>query len=88
VASGTLVTELRPVGLGPLPGAGRGRAVMEMPSATEKALVREVEQATRALERAEEAHTRAREAADDAAARVKDARKRLRAARSALERKR
>ena len=96
IASGTLVTAMRPVGLGPVPGGGvvAPRAEREATSAhareikaasaAEAALAREVEAAERSLARAEEALTRAREAADAAAARAADARKRLRSAKSEL----
>jgi hypothetical protein len=73
IASGTLTTELRPVGLGPMPAATGNRGPgpvlpsrvtareLKAAVATEKALQREVDAATRALERADEAHARARE---------------------------
>lgn len=98
VRGGTLTTELRPVGLGPIPGAARApsagrearaQAAEEKRSrkaaaAEEAALARELDAAVRALDRAEESYARAREAADTAAERMKDARKRMREARSAL----
>jgi hypothetical protein len=97
VRSGTLSTELRPVGLGPLPApaptrttaAEKKRAaetarVLKTARASEKALRREVDAAKRALEQAEEVDARAREAADAAAARAQEARRRLREARAGL----
>ena len=94
VGSGTLVTELRPVGLGPVPTApaAKRKAMIERDhgrelkaaTAEETALRRELEAATKAVERAELAYARAREAADAAAERAKEARARLRRARSGL----
>ena len=99
VRAGTLVTELRPVGLGPVPAAGTQRSKQAPPKAPprvdskrelraaateEAALQREFDAAARALARAEESYARAREAAEAAAEREKDARKRMREARSAL----
>jgi hypothetical protein len=96
VRSGTLTTELRPVGLGPMPAAtraGKARAAGPSPTArtelraakaSEAALSREVEAATRALAQADEAYARARELAETASVRASDARKRLRAARDGL----
>ena len=99
VATGTLTTELRPVGLGPVPQGPpkpRASAAAERQAAakaakqlkdalsTEAALRREVAAATRASERAEESHARAQEAAETAAERAREARKRLRDARALL----
>lgn len=98
VRTGTLVTELRPVGLGPLPGgSARGRSKGAAPAkerprarevraaaAGEAAQRRELDAATRALERADDAYARAREAADAAAERAMEARRRLREARAGL----
>jgi hypothetical protein len=97
IATGTLTTELRPIGLGPMP-AGRPRADtkaaakraaekakrLKAAAAAETALRREVTAATRALVRAEESYARARELADDSAVRAQDARRRVREAREAL----
>lgn len=99
VRTGTLVNELRPVGLGPIPAAAaltpkqkqadrarqaeRARA-LKAAAASETALKREVAAAARAVERADDAYTRAREVADAAAVRVQDARRRLREARDRL----
>lgn len=88
VRTGTLTTDLRPIGLGPAAAVKSGGALVDVASPRQKALSREVEQATRGLERAEEALTRARGAADAAAERVKEARKRLAAAREATKRRR
>jgi hypothetical protein len=102
VRTGTLTTELRPVGLGPLPGAaapGRpGRAEsaaakrraaglaekLKAAKASETALRREVDAATRALAGAEQSYARAREAAETAGERAQEARSRLREARERL----
>ena len=99
VRAGTLTTELRPVGLGPLPApapkrtstaAEKKRAtesarVLKAARASETALQREVNAAKRALERAEEVYARAREAADAAAGRAQEARRRMREARAGLD---
>jgi hypothetical protein len=102
VRTGTLATELRPVGLGPVPaalgGGGKPPAAsaatkrraselagkLKAAKASETALRREVDAATRALARAEQSYLRAREAADAAAVRAQDARGRLREARERL----
>jgi hypothetical protein len=102
VRTGTLATELRPIGLGPVPaalgGGGKPRAPsaatkrraselagkLKAAKASETALRREVDAATRALARAEQSYARAREAAEAAAVRAQDARGRLREARERL----
>jgi len=98
VRAGTLTTELRPVGLGPLPAtpakrtptaAEKKRAaetarVLKAARASEAALKREVEAAGKALDRAEQVYARAREATDAAAGRAQEARRRLREARDGL----
>src|SRR3954454_591740 len=92
IASGTLTTELRPVGLGPVPKSTAPSRPERRPDArqmraaaqSERALQREVDAAMRALERADQSYARAREAADVAAGRAKEARKRLRDARAGL----
>ncbi|HEX4733270.1 MAG TPA: hypothetical protein VH247_02565 [Thermoleophilaceae bacterium] len=98
VRAGTLTTELRPVGLGPLPApapkrtstaAEKKRAtesarMLKAARASESALQREVDAARRALERAEAVYARAREAADAAAGSAQEARRRLREARAGL----
>jgi hypothetical protein len=91
VHAGTLTIELRPVGLGPVPGALARTArrpkedsehadALKAAVAEERALRRELDAATRALDRAEEAYLRAREAADAAAGRAQEAETRLRSA--------
>ncbi|MFL5894268.1 MAG: hypothetical protein ACJ76Z_04030 [Thermoleophilaceae bacterium] len=99
IASGRLVEELRPVGLGPVPAGGsRAKAAAPKESAAdverarrlreararESALRREAEAAERALQRAEEALARARESAERAGDRAVEARKRVRSAAAAL----
>jgi len=95
VASGTVVEELRPVGLGPAPAAARAAPTAadkrreareaKAASAARAALRRELQAAERALDRAQESYSRARETADAAAERLKDARARVREARARLE---
>jgi hypothetical protein len=98
VRAGTLTTELRPVGLGPLPAAAPRRnstaaekkratesaRVLKAARASESALQREVDAAKRVLERAEEIYARARDTADAAAERAQEARRRLGDARAGL----
>jgi hypothetical protein len=99
VRAGTLTTELRPVGLGPLPAPAPKRAstaaekkraaesarVLKTARASETALQRELDAAKRALRRAEDVYARAREAAEAAAERAQNARLRLHDARAGLE---
>jgi hypothetical protein len=92
VATGRVVRELLPVGLGPVPTDQVAVAAATADSAKRlqeaqrraKALAREAEAAERALARAEEGLSRAREASDRAAERASDARKRMRTAREGL----
>ncbi|MEA2493621.1 MAG: hypothetical protein QOJ29_1532 [Thermoleophilaceae bacterium] len=86
IATGTLTTELRPVGMGPMPARPRkvdARAVkkhdasqaraLKAALAADAALQREVKAARRALDRAEVTHERARERVREARAALAEA---------------